>query len=101
MGRWLCKFPLLQIWSGRDLLALSSLRVVFVPLFLACNIQPGISYHPLLDSDLAFFVILFFFGVTNGQLGRYTLNSLQLSSPCGFVDGYFQPLHNVRPIVGA
>lgn len=70
VGRWLCKFSSLQIWSGEKLLLLSFLRLVFVPIFLACNLQPAIFDHPVFNSDTAFLTILFLFGLTGGQLGR-------------------------------
>lgn len=75
VGRWLCKFSLLQVWSGDKLLLFACLRLFFVPLFLACNIQPSISNQPLINSDLAYFVILLLFGVTNGHLGSLCMMS--------------------------
>ncbi|QWU88086.1 hypothetical protein CA3LBN_002351 [Candidozyma haemuli] len=42
-------------------------RVVFIPLFLTCNIHPG-SSTPLISSDSWYILLQFLFGLSNGQL---------------------------------
>ncbi|KAJ3548833.1 hypothetical protein NMY22_g1111 [Coprinellus aureogranulatus] len=71
LGRWGCSFPFMLIWSGRRLLSLSIARVLFIPLFLLCNIQRSGSdmpSNPLINSDIMFFSILFVFGWSNGYV---------------------------------
>ncbi|CAG7854039.1 SubName: Full=Uncharacterized protein {ECO:0000313/EMBL:CCA69561.1} [Serendipita indica DSM 11827] len=89
-GRFICSFRIFQIWSRKKLMALSVSRIVFVVLFLACNVNlsatppetgtdPALrSLHtkpegssgdvPLINSDAAFFALLAAFGVSNGWL---------------------------------
>jgi len=78
LGRYVCSFPKLLVWSANRLLALSLGRTLFVPLFLMCNVQPGAStvlYDPIISSDLLFMVILFFFGASNGYISSLCLMS--------------------------
>lgn len=77
IGRWLCKFKFFLFWSGPSLLLSSLLRLLFIPLILACasyikDTQPR---TPFIQSDLPFFLILSAFGISNGYLGRYALSS--------------------------
>ncbi|KAI0254244.1 nucleoside transporter-domain-containing protein [Lactifluus subvellereus] len=77
-GRYLCDIPRLLIWSARRLLGLSLARVLFIPLFLACNLQRDASSPsaaPLINSDLAYMVLLFVFGLTNGYVSSMCLMS--------------------------
>ncbi|KAF7331780.1 Nucleoside transporter [Mycena kentingensis (nom. inval.)] len=70
-GRSLCSIPRLRIWSPKHLLTLSLARTLFIPLFLACNLQrPGgvESKAPLISSDLLFMLILLVFGASNGYV---------------------------------
>lgn len=41
-------------------------RVIFVPLFLFCNIPARAKYHLVAIPDFFYFVILFAFGLTGG-----------------------------------
>ncbi|KAJ6627477.1 nucleoside transporter-domain-containing protein [Mycena sp. CBHHK59/15] len=79
MGRYVCSFPRLLIWSARRLLTLSLARTLFVPLFLMCNLQrpsaTGIPSSPLINSDFVFMLILFFFGMSNGYLSSLCMMS--------------------------
>ena len=70
IGRYTCSFPSLMIWSGTRLLFLSISRVLFIPLFLLCNVRSATvePTTPAINSDLAFFLILFFFGWSNGHI---------------------------------
>ncbi|KAG8950066.1 hypothetical protein FRC00_007876, partial [Tulasnella sp. 408] len=66
VGRALCSNPRVHISSGRRLLTLSALRTIFIPLFLACNVQrpsatPSLTSPPLINSDFLFFLILLVF----------------------------------------
>ncbi|KAJ7162577.1 nucleoside transporter-domain-containing protein [Mycena crocata] len=79
MGRYLCSFPKLLIWSAKRLLILSLARTLFVPLFLMCNLQrpsaTGIATSPIINSDFVFMAILFFFGMSNGYLSSLCMMS--------------------------
>jgi len=79
-GRFLCSFPRLLVWSSKRLLILSGTRSLFVPIFLMCNVQrpaTTVPYHPIIDSDILFMLILFFFGCSNG----YVSSMCMMSSP--------------------
>lgn len=74
VGRAVCSNPRVHISSGRRLLTLSALRTIFIPLFLACNVQrpsatPSVTSPPLINSDFLFFLILLVFGISNGFVG--------------------------------
>jgi len=79
LGRHLCTFPSLLIWSPHRLLGLSLAHTLFIPFFIACNIQlPSSSTtqpssSPLINSDLLFFLILFAFGTSNGYVSTLCL----------------------------
>ncbi|KAM6495656.1 Nucleoside transporter domain containing protein [Amanita muscaria] len=78
IGRYLCSFPSLLIWSAHRLLALSLSRTLFIPLFLMCNVQrPASLIHstPVISSDLLYMLILLVFGVTNGYVGTMCIIS--------------------------
>jgi equilibrative nucleoside transporter 1/2/3 len=73
IGRLICSFSPFQVWSRRRIALLSFSRVVFVPLFLACNVDGGAKSDsggssPFINSDFIFFSILLLFGITNGHL---------------------------------
>jgi len=75
-GRYLCGIPRLLIWCARRLLILSLLRTLFIPLFLACNLQHDASSPstpPIINSDLLFMLLLFAFGVSNGYVSSMGL----------------------------
>ena len=75
-GRTLCSLPRLRVWAARRLLALALLRTLFIPLFLACNVQWGspssspapAASTPLINSDAAFMLIVLLFGASNGYV---------------------------------
>jgi len=70
-GRTLCSFPRFVIWDRRKLLSLSVARTIFIPLFLACNIQTNGSPPtdaPLINSDVIYLSILLMFGMSNGYV---------------------------------
>nr|XP_009501368.1 PREDICTED: equilibrative nucleoside transporter 1 [Phalacrocorax carbo] len=68
MGRSLTA---LFTWPGKDsclLPMMVALRVVFIPLFMLCNVQPR-QYLPVLFSHDAWYIIfMIFFSVSNGYL---------------------------------
>ena len=70
LGRYLCAFPNLRVWSAKGILSMSLVRVLFIPLFLMCNIQrPSSSSSPaVLHSDVVFMLILLAFGLSNGYV---------------------------------
>ncbi|KAI0068951.1 hypothetical protein BV25DRAFT_1791166 [Artomyces pyxidatus] len=77
-GRYLCSFPRLLIWSAKRLLAFSLARTLFIPLFLACNFQRDrtLPYSPpLINSDVLFMLILFWFGLSNGYVSSMCMMS--------------------------
>jgi equilibrative nucleoside transporter 1/2/3 len=68
------------IWSGKRLLSISIARVLFIPLFLLCNIQRPSSdtpTTPVINSDITFFLILLVFGWSNG----YTSSLCMMAAP--------------------
>lgn len=79
-GRYLCAIPQLLVWSSRKLLLFSSIRTLFIPLFLMCNVQrpsipsipgapiPMATDGPFISSDVLFFLILLLFGLSNGYI---------------------------------
>ena len=80
VGRYLCSFARLQVWAASQLVTLSLLRVLFIPLFLACNVVPPTSLpssspllasmtKPTIASDAAYLLLLLLFGISNGHLG--------------------------------
>lgn len=80
LGRYLCGFPRLLIWSARRQLALSLARTLFIPVFLACNIHRSSSSPsalPIVNSDTLFMALLLAFGLTNG----YVSSLCQMSAP--------------------
>ncbi|TEB04029.1 nucleoside transporter [Coprinellus micaceus] len=80
LGRWVCSFPFMLIWSGKRLLSISIARVLFIPLFLLCNIQRPSSdtpTTPFINSDITFFLILLVFGWSNG----YTSSLCMMAAP--------------------
>lgn len=52
--------------STKQIVILSCLRVVFFPLFLLCNTPARAYERAWVFPDLAYFLILLAFGVTNG-----------------------------------
>ncbi|OBA22316.1 hypothetical protein METBIDRAFT_77757 [Metschnikowia bicuspidata var. bicuspidata NRRL YB-4993] len=69
MGRVLCgrlKSRVL-IRNPRTLITYSVGRLVFIPLFLTCNIHP-LGKPPVLSSDVWYILLQFLFGFSNGQL---------------------------------
>ncbi|THH08185.1 hypothetical protein EW146_g9079 [Bondarzewia mesenterica] len=78
LGRHLCSYPTLLIWSAKRLGMLSLLRTLFIPLFLACNVQrdPSTpSAPPLINSDVLFMLILLVFGLSNGYVSSLCMMS--------------------------
>ncbi|KAF8913719.1 nucleoside transporter-domain-containing protein [Gymnopilus junonius] len=78
LGRYVCSFPAFLVWSAKRLLTLSAARTLFIPIFLMCNIQRGptaVDYNPIINSDLLFMLILFFFGCSNGYVSSLCMMS--------------------------
>jgi len=79
-GRYLCGIPRILIWCARRLLILSLLRTLFIPLFLACNLQRDASSPstpPIINSDLLYMLLLFSLGISNG----YVSSMCQIAAP--------------------
>lgn len=64
MGRIICAYPRLMIQRERILITYSIGRIIFLPLFLMCNIKNRGGRF----GDYSYLFIQFLFGVTNGQL---------------------------------
>lgn len=69
LGRVLCGYPKLRmlIKNPRTQLIYSLSRLIFIPLFLTCNIHPG-KKEPFIKSDLWYILLQLLFGISNGQL---------------------------------
>ncbi|KZV94005.1 hypothetical protein EXIGLDRAFT_737582 [Exidia glandulosa HHB12029] len=74
LGRYLCSFPSFVIHDPRILLSLSLTRVLFVPLFLACNFSP-LGNTSGSNLDVIFFVLVLALGTSNGWLGSLCMMS--------------------------
>ncbi|KAG2013366.1 nucleoside transporter [Coprinopsis cinerea AmutBmut pab1-1] len=71
IGRWMCSFRFMVIWSAKALLSLSFARILFIPLFLMCNIQRPSAVakiDPPVNSDFVFMLLMLAFGWTNGYV---------------------------------
>ncbi|KAJ3520310.1 hypothetical protein NM688_g9182 [Phlebia brevispora] len=72
LGRYICSFPRLLVWSARRLLSFSVARTLFIPIFLMCNIQRSSTVsaasQAIISSDLLYMFILLLFGLTNGYV---------------------------------
>ncbi|EIW82515.1 hypothetical protein CONPUDRAFT_54014 [Coniophora puteana RWD-64-598 SS2] len=76
LGRYSCSIPQLVIWSARRILTISLLRTLFIPVFLACNVQglsSGSATGPLISSDLVYMIILLFLGISNGYISSSSM----------------------------
>lgn len=69
LGRILCgtKYSIL-IRNPKTLLWYSVARLLFIPLFLTCNIHPEEDHVPIISSDLWYMLLQLLFGLSNGQL---------------------------------
>jgi equilibrative nucleoside transporter 1/2/3 len=56
--------------SHPQILLMSVSRILFIPLFLACNLSTSIG-TPYINSDLIYLVLLILFGITNGYVSLY------------------------------
>jgi equilibrative nucleoside transporter 1/2/3 len=71
LGRLVCSWPPLIVWSGRRLVSFSLLRTLFIPAFLLCNVQSPLSpdvRQPVISSDWIYMLILLAFGWSNGYV---------------------------------
>ncbi|EGO01623.1 hypothetical protein SERLA73DRAFT_177030 [Serpula lacrymans var. lacrymans S7.3] len=76
VGRYVCSFPRLIIWSARQQVVLAALRTLFIPLFLICNVQRPSSTNiitPVITSDILYMFILYMFGMTNGYVSSVSV----------------------------
>ncbi|KAI0761722.1 nucleoside transporter-domain-containing protein [Irpex lacteus] len=79
LGRYICSFPRLVVWSAKRLLTLSLARTLFIPLFLMCNIQRSTSSpavaSAVISSDVLYMLILLAFGLSNGYVSSLCMMS--------------------------
>lgn len=87
LGRLLPGIPGLLLQKEWQLVTMTLVRTVCVPLFAACNIVSGADGEPrskpLFNSDIVFIVILLAFAISNGYLG-------ELALCCSVSDAYAQ-----------
>ncbi|KAI9278069.1 nucleoside transporter-domain-containing protein [Sporodiniella umbellata] len=71
VGRMMPLSKHLQVFHVKSLIGLSLVRTVFVPLFLVCNVVISKErYLPvIIQSDFIYFLIVWFFAVSNGWAG--------------------------------
>ncbi|KAF8334989.1 nucleoside transporter-domain-containing protein [Cantharellus anzutake] len=72
LGRHLCTYPQLLVWSPQKLAILSFCRTIFIPIFLVCNVNgvssPASLGTVIINSDILFLIIVLMFGTSNGYL---------------------------------
>ncbi|KIN95721.1 hypothetical protein M404DRAFT_165111 [Pisolithus tinctorius Marx 270] len=78
LGRYICSFPRMIVWSANKILALSLLRTLFIPAVLFCNVQRAVEIPPVIGSDTLYMLILLALGLSNGYV--FTLSMLAVSS---------------------
>jgi len=70
IGRVICAVPYLTLPRPGWLAFLSLARVVFIPMYLLCNINGA---GAVIRSDAFYFLVQFLFGLSNGWLGSNTM----------------------------
>jgi len=70
VGRVLCAYPYFRVSRPKLLAFLSVCRLIFIPLYLICNIKDQGS---LFNSDAMYWLIQIAFGMSNGWLGSNSL----------------------------
>ncbi|KAI6047060.1 nucleoside transporter-domain-containing protein [Pisolithus marmoratus] len=78
LGRYVCSFPRMVVWSADKILAMSLLRTLFIPIILFCNVQRAVEIPPVIGSDALYMLILLALGLSNGYV--FTLSLLAVSS---------------------
>lgn len=74
LGRILCGYPRLRllITNPKTLIIYAVSRLLFIPLFLTCNVRPfsakSHESNALINSDLWYILLQLLFGISNGQL---------------------------------
>lgn len=69
-GRVICAYPYFRAYSPKLLASLSVCRLIFIPLYLMCNVKGQGAYF---NSDLVYWLIQIAFGMSNGWLGANSL----------------------------
>ena len=73
IGRvFMSAFKLDKIFGPKFILTSSLIRILFIPLFMLCNAQPGHrTYLPIwIHSDVLYVILMVVFSLTNGFLGN-------------------------------
>ncbi|GBC09097.1 hypothetical protein RclHR1_00860035 [Rhizophagus clarus] len=81
LGDWFGRsLPFLQFFIITDsvkLALMSIARIIFLPIFLMCNVNVGSNgmriFPLIINSDLIYFLVLFLFATTNGYVGSLTM----------------------------
>ncbi|BGO90609.1 hypothetical protein JCM10020v2_002252 [Rhodotorula toruloides] len=68
LGRVMPQWEKLAWTNWKILMGISVARLIFVPLFLMCNQTAGGAGRAIIRSDVAFFLIMFAFAVSNGYI---------------------------------
>ncbi|BGP23736.1 hypothetical protein JCM10295v2_002637 [Rhodotorula toruloides] len=68
LGRVMPQWEKLAWTNWKILMGISIARLVFVPLFLMCNQTAGGGGRAIIRSDVAFFLIMFAFAISNGYI---------------------------------
>jgi len=73
LGDWLGRYlPLLQFFNITDPVTLARMsisRIIFLPIFLMCNVDGRRIFPLIINSDLIYFLILLLFAISNGYIG--------------------------------
>ncbi|KAJ1978419.1 hypothetical protein H4R34_003209 [Dimargaris verticillata] len=76
-GRWLSMVPLLRFLRERIVFCGALCHLIFIPLLLLCNTSFDATVHRLIpaviQSDVAFFLIILVFGISTGYWGSLTM----------------------------
>ncbi|KAI9306145.1 nucleoside transporter-domain-containing protein [Cunninghamella echinulata] len=75
IGRFLPLWSLFRTFNTSNLVLLSVLRTLFIPLFLICNVVISTErlMPVLIQSDILYFIIILIFSISNGWIGSLTM----------------------------
>lgn len=75
VGRFLPLWSLFRTFNTSNLVLLSVLRTLFIPIFLICNVVISTErlMPVLIQSDILYFIIILIFSISNGWIGSLTM----------------------------